>query len=128
QRRRPYRGVRQVGQASGRHPCRALAENETRAAPRGDSVNFAEQRAGPKAEADLIPQDRLRRVANRLDVIVNVKETHDPARATFEAFITPGKSADHAALAEHHLDIAAEVFRMQQPFLERPVMEWKHVG
>ena len=45
----------------------------------------------------------------------------------FEAFIAPRKGADDAALAEHAFQIAAQILGVQQSFLERVIVERKHV-
>src|SRR6185437_4094248 len=73
-------------------------------------------------------QNRLRGVADRLDILAGVEEADDAARAAFEALVAPREGADQAALVEHQLDVAAEILRVQQAFLERPVVEWEHVG
>ena len=59
---------------------------------------------------------------------VDIKEADDPAGAAFEAFVAPRERADHAALAQHHLDVAAEIFRVRQALLKCPVVEREHVG
>ena len=66
-------------------------------------------------------------VADRLDRHVGVEEADDAAGAAFQSLVTPGKRADQAALAQHQLDIAAEIFGVQQAFLECPAMEREHV-
>src|SRR5690242_988182 len=73
-------------------------------------------------------EDRFGGVADGFHRHVRVEEAHDPARAAFEAFIAPREGADQAALAEHEIDVPAEIFRMQQAFLERPIVERENVG
>ena len=85
----------------------------------GSALEYRTVRS-PRAGRKLRAQNSLGRVADRLDRHVGVEETDDPARAAFQALVAPGKGADQAALAEHQLDVAAEVFRVQQAFLERP--------
>src|SRR6185312_6688584 len=96
-------------------------------AARGDPGDAAEQRTGRKAGAELAVQDGLRGVSDCLDLVVDIKETNDPARASFETFVAPRESADHATFAQHHLDVAAEILSVQQTLLERPIVEGKHV-
>src|SRR5664280_1209174 len=73
------------------------------------------------------PQNRLRRVTDGFNRHVGIEEADDAAGAAFQAFVTPGEGADQAALAQHQLDVAAEIFRVQQALLERPAMEREHV-
>src|SRR5262249_28650593 len=72
--------------------------------------------------------DRFRGVADRLDIIAGIQESDDAAGTGFQPLITPGERADQRPLVQHELDIAAEILGVQQPFLERPAMKWKHVG
>src|SRR6185436_15591293 len=74
------------------------------------------------------PQYCLCGVSDRLNRHVGVEEAHDAARTPFQTFIAPGKCADHTALSQHHLDVTAEVFRVQEPFLKCPVVEGEHVS
>ena len=76
----------------------------------------------------LVSEDRLGGVADGFDVLTSVEEGDDTARTAFEAFVAPREGADDGALAEHQLDIAAEILGVLQPFLERPVVEREHVG
>jgi len=69
-----------------------------------------------------------RGIADSFDILAGVEEGDDAARTGFEAFVAPGKGADDGALAEYRLDVAAKVFCVEQPLLERPVVERKHVG
>src|SRR6266850_3381021 len=78
--------------------------------------------AGGGEQQRLPAKNRLRGIAHRLDVLSGVQERDDAARAAFEALVAPGEGADQAALAEHELDVAAQVLGVQQPFLERPVV------
>ena len=73
------------------------------------------------------PHDRLGRVTDRLDRHVGVEDADNAARAGFQALVAPGERADQTALAQHQLDVAAEIFRVQQTFLERPAVEGEHV-
>ena len=66
-------------------------------------------------------------VADRLHRHVGVEEANDAAGAAFEALVAPRKRADQAALAQHQLDVAAEIFRVQQAFLECPGVEREYV-
>src|SRR5712691_1581228 len=76
----------------------------------------------------LHPHDRFGGVADRLDVLAHVEECDDTTRTSFEPLVAPREGADEGALVEHQLDIAAQVLGVQQPFLERPVVEREHVG
>src|SRR5262249_46343693 len=73
-------------------------------------------------------EDRLGGVADRLDVVAGVEEGDDAAGAALEPVEAPGERADQRALVEQELDVAAEVLGVQQPLLERPVVERKDVG
>src|SRR5882672_9339491 len=72
--------------------------------------------------------DRLRRVAHALDIVAGVEEGDDAAGAALEPLVAPGERADQRPLVEHELDVAAEVLGVQQALLERPIVEWEHVG
>src|SRR5216684_2925011 len=65
----------------------------------------------------LHPHDRLRRIADRLDILAAIQERDDAARTAFEALVAPWERADQRAPVEHQLDVAAEVLRMEQAFL-----------
>src|ERR1700733_16218049 len=54
-------------------------------------------------------EDRLGDVADRLDRIPAIRETHDAARTGFQAFIAPGKGDDNEALIEHFFHVAADI-------------------
>ena len=58
-------------------------------------------------------QDRFGSIADSLDLVVDIKEADDAARASFEAFVAPRERADYTAFAQHHLDVAAEIFCVQ---------------
>ena len=76
----------------------------------------------------LSAQDGFGGVADGFDILAGIEEGDDAARAAFEALVAPREGADDGALAEHQLDVAAEVLGVQQAFLERPVVEREHVG
>src|SRR5580704_8259869 len=72
--------------------------------------------------------DAARGVTERLDrCIAGIEDRQHAAWARFETLIAPGKGADDAALAEHDLEIAAEILGVQQAFLERVIVERKYV-
>src|SRR3984957_7556382 len=109
------------GQAIGRFGLR-LRTNE---------IKFKTRSARKMPAADASgspPEDRLRRVADRLDVLAGIEKRNDPAGRGFKPLVAPGKRANEAALVEHELDIAAEIFRVQQSLLEGPAVEGKDVG
>src|SRR5215472_15347703 len=72
-------------------------------------------------------KNRLGGVANRLDVLAGIEEGDDPAGTALEPLVAPGERTDQRALVEHQLVVAAEILRVQQPLLECPVVERKHV-
>src|SRR6266508_3704480 len=83
----------------------------------------------PSSCRSILPShDRLRGVADRLDIVAGIEERDDAARTAFEALVTPRERADQGALIEHQLDVAAEIFGVQQALLERPIVEREHVG
>ena len=70
-----------------------------------------------------------RRSPDRLDGCVGrIWKRQDPARATFQAVISPRKRPHQTALAQHEFDVAADILRVQQPFLEGNIVERKHIG
>ena len=71
--------------------------------------------------------DRLRCVADRFDVIAGIEKGDDAAGAALEPLVAPGERADQRPLVQHELDVAAEIFRVQQPFLKRPAVKRRHV-
>src|ERR1700733_5639850 len=72
--------------------------------------------------------DAARGVAERFDRrIAGIENRQHAARARLKALIAPRKGADDAALAQHVFQIAAEIFGVQQAFLERVIVEWKHI-
>src|SRR5262249_57300706 len=71
--------------------------------------------------------DRLRGISDGFDGHIRIEETYDAAGAALQPFIAPGKCAYHATFPEHHFDVAAEILRVQQPFLEGPAVKGKHV-
>src|ERR1700689_1779770 len=73
-------------------------------------------------------QDAARGVAKRFDWRgAGIEDGKDAAWTGLEALIPPRERADDAALAQYKLQAAAEILGMQQSFLERVVVEWKHV-
>src|SRR5579885_2367822 len=72
-------------------------------------------------------QNRFCRIADRFNLLARIQEADDTARTRFQPLITPRKGADQATSAERKLDVAAEIFRVQQAFLERPAMKGEHV-
>src|SRR3984885_13592074 len=60
------------------------------------------------------PEDRLGDVADRLDRIPAIGETHDAARTGFQAFIAPGKGADNETLIEHFFHVATDILGVDQ--------------
>lgn len=72
-------------------------------------------------------EDRPGDIADRFDLLVHALETDDTARARLEAITAPGKRADHRALVEHLLDIAADILGVDQSLLEGVGVKWKHV-
>src|ERR1700692_1460846 len=64
------------------------------------------------------PEYRLRHVTHSFDVLLDALETDDPARTGLEPFIAPRESADDGPLVQHQLDVAADVFRMNEPLLK----------
>ena len=81
----------------------------------GRKTNFAAH-ASPR-------QNRLGGIADRLDVLSDIEKRDDAAWTALETFVAPRKRADERALVEHELDVAAEILGMQEPFLERPVID-----
>ena len=55
----------------------------------------------------------------RLHILADVEQADDAARARLEPVVAPRKGADHAALVQHLLDVAADVLGVNQAFLER---------
>src|SRR5580700_11255529 len=73
-------------------------------------------------------QDTARGVAERFNRrIAGIEDGEDTARTGLEALVAPREGANDAALAEYKLQVAAEILGMQQSFLERVVVEWKHI-
>src|SRR5215471_9086122 len=72
-------------------------------------------------------ENGLGRVTDSFHGHIGVEEADNAARTPFEPFVTPGKCANHTTLAEHHLDVTAEILRMQQAFLESPAVEREHI-
>src|SRR5262249_61396341 len=70
-------------------------------------------RALPPTGAPPPRHDRLRCVADRLDVIAGIEKGDDAAGTSFQALIAPGECADQRTFVEHELDIAAEVLGVQ---------------
>src|SRR5215469_9321636 len=66
--------------------------------------------------------------ADRLDLrVVRVGERENAAGAAFQSLVPPDEGADDAALVEHQLDVAADILRVKQAFLETVIVEGKHV-
>src|SRR5262245_65044533 len=75
------------------------------------------------ADITLRIRETARRIADRLHRhVAGIGERENAARAAFEPFVAPDERADGAALAEHELDVAAEVLRVQQAFLEAVIV------
>src|SRR5215475_16066277 len=72
-------------------------------------------------------EDRLRSIPDSFDRHIGVEEANDAAGAPFKSFVAPGERPDDASFAQHHLDIAAKVFGVQQAFLEGPTVEREHI-
>src|SRR4030088_1310048 len=85
-------------------------------------------RRAARTRGRLDAEDRLGGISHRLDVLSDVKEGDDAARAALQALVAPRKSADEAALVQHELDVAADILGMKQPFLECPTVEREHIG
>src|ERR1043166_4101154 len=76
-----------------------------------------------------LPPHRLRRLAERFDrYVVGVEAREYAARAALEPLVAPRECADQTALAQHELNVAADVLGVQQALLERPIVERKDVG
>jgi len=73
-------------------------------------------------------ENRLRGISDCFNAVTGIEEADDPARAAFQNFVAPRKGADNAALSEHHFDVAAEIFRVKEALLERPIVKRKYVG
>jgi hypothetical protein len=62
--------------------------------------------------------DGPRNVADGFDGFIHALEADDAAWTCFKALIAPGERADDGALVQHLLDIAADIFGVNEAFLE----------
>src|ERR1700722_9804938 len=64
------------------------------------------------------PEYCLCHVTHRFDVLLDALKADDPARTGLKPFIAPRESADDGTLVQHQLNVAADVFRVNEPLLK----------
>src|SRR6202040_1283431 len=70
-------------------------------------------------------KDCLGNIPDGFDGFAAVHQANDPAGAGLQPFIAPGERTDQATLIQHELDIATDVFCVNQSLLEGQAVERK---